>query len=68
MSRKPIEHEFMALKTPRERVWDVIVELGRIEGATFDKRSVRRLCLPVVTQSLVNDYITALEKAVTLIR
>ena len=63
MSRKPIELEFMALKTPRERVWEVIVKLGSIAGATFDKRAVRRLCLPVVTQSLVNDYINALEKA-----
>ena len=62
MSRKPINIELKALKTPRERVWEAILELDSI-GKPFDKTGVQDHCDPMVSWTLVDDYFDDLEKA-----
>lgn len=63
MSRKSINVELRALKTPRERVWEAMLLLSRAPGMRFDKTSVQDHCNPMVSWTLVDDYFDDLEKA-----
>lgn len=62
MSRRPINVELRGLKTPRERVWAVILQLDGGKGGHFDKSSVQDHCNPVVGWWMVDDYLDDLEK------
>lgn len=62
MSRKPINEELKGLKTPRERVWEAMLRLDR-DCVTVDKTSIQDNCDPMVSWTLVDDYVEGLEKA-----
>lgn len=62
MSRRPIDLELKALKTPRERVWEAVLELDFI-GKPFDKTGVQDKCKPMVRWTVVDDYFDDLEQA-----
>lgn len=61
MSRKPIQMELKGLKTPRERVWEAILKLCHVAGASFDKKALQDQCNPMVRWTLVDDYLDYLE-------
>lgn len=63
MSRKPINLELKGLQTPRERVWDAILQLGITQPAGFDRDAIQDKCNPMVRWTLVDDYTDDLEKA-----
>ena len=64
MSRKPINVELRGLKTPRERVWEAILRLSAApHDGSFDKTKVQDYCEPMVSWTLVDDYLDDLEKA-----
>lgn len=63
MSRKPINVELRALKTPRERVWEAMQLIDAGKGGSFDKTAVQDHCNPMVSWTLVDDYFDDLEKA-----
>lgn len=56
MSRKPINVELKGLQTPRERVWNAILELAVTDKTRFDRMSIQDHCNPMVSLSLVEDY------------
>ena len=60
--RQPINIEVRGLRTPRERVWEAVLEAGAGK-ARFDRLTVQDLCQPVVRWTAVEDYLLALEKA-----
>lgn len=60
--RQPINLEVRGLKTPRERVWEALLQAGA-DKARFDRLTVQDLCAPVVRWTAVEDYLQALEKA-----
>ncbi len=69
MSRKPIEQEFKSLLTPRERVWNAMLELSRPpHSGSFDKTMVQDHCNPMVSWTLVDDYFDALQASGHLVR
>lgn len=63
MSRKPIQIELKGLKTPRERVWEAIVNLDATVGTAFTKAVLYRKCEPAVTRSVIDDYLHDLTQA-----
>lgn len=63
MSRKSINVELRALKTPRERVWEAVLLIDGGKGGQFDKTAVQDHCNPMVSWTLVDDYFDDLEKA-----
>jgi hypothetical protein len=61
MSRNPINVELRALKTPRERIWEAILQLDGGKGGHFDKSALQDHCNPMVSWSMVDDYLDDLE-------
>lgn len=64
--RKPIQMELRGLKTPRERVWEALLlldALAELRASGFDKTKVQDHCMPMVSWTLVDDYLDDLEKA-----
>lgn len=61
MSRKPIELEVRGMKTPRERVWDAV--MNQPKDAPFSKTSLQDCCSPMVRWTVLDDYLPALELA-----
>lgn len=60
--RQPINIEMRGLRTPRERVWEALLQAGA-DKAKFDRLTVQDLCDPVVRWTAVENYLLALEKA-----
>lgn len=60
--RQAINIEVRGLKTPRERVWEALLQAGA-DKARFDRLTVQDLCAPLVRWTAVEDYLQALEKA-----
>jgi len=57
--RKPIDQERRSMQLPRERVWAAI----RLLKKGFSVASVQDACEPMVSYSIVRDYMRALEAA-----
>lgn len=63
MSRRPINVELRGLQTPRERVWAAIMLLhGSTFSSGFSLETIQDNCNPMVSLSLVDDYVEDLVK------
>ena len=60
--RQPIHIEVRGLKTPRERVWEALLQAGAA-GQRFTRLDVQDLCQPMVRWTAVEDYLQDLDKA-----
>jgi len=65
--RKAVNLERVNGKTPRERLYAVMVEC-RNTGTAFSVRAVAKSCLPAISLDTARTYFTSLEKAGLLIR